>query len=330
MLADYHTFRLPVTAESVLTVRGDADWARWQESRRTRPLPELILGGGSNVVFFCDHFPGRVVRIATRGWRVVREDARYRWIEALAGEPWAEFVAAVTARGWGGLELLAAIPGTVGAAPVQNIGAYGLEVAERIETVTVWHRDSGEMQTLAAEQLAFGYRTSWFKTPDAVGRVVQRVCFRLPKNEPPRLDYPDLQRWPFAGPVTPQAVHEAVVAIRARKLPDPTQQGNAGSFFKNPIVAQEVAAVLTARHPALPAWPQPDGRVKLSAAWLIEACGLKGARVGQAAVSQRHALVLVNLGGARPAEVAALAALVQQQVTERFGVMLEPEPVVVR
>lgn len=336
-LRDWHTFRLPARAAELVVIERDADWAAWRARRQAVPLPEVIVGEGSNVLFVAD-FPGRVVRIATRGWQVVAETATERVIEAAAGEAWAPFVAALVARGWGGLENLAAIPGTVGAAPVQNIGAYGLEVGERITAVTIWHRTSGETRTVAASELAFGYRTSWFKTGAARDWVIRSVRFALPKRAALRPHYPDLQRWLTAQGIeladlppdaAVRAVHDAVVAVRAAKLPDPKVSGNAGSFFLNPILTADEWQRLRECAPEVPGFPLADGRWKAPAAWLIEQAGLKGAQMGGVAVDTRHALVLVNLGDGTGTDLLRLMRRIQEAVAARFGVMLQPEPTLI-
>lgn len=329
-LSAWTTLGVPARARELLVLEKEADLARWRERREAAPMPELVLGGGSNVVFLED-FAGRVVRLATRGRELLAEDDAARLVRAAAGEPWDGFVRWCVAQGWGGLENLAAIPGSVGAVPVQNVGAYGLEVGERIAWVEGVERDTGLAWRLPTAECGFGYRTSRFKARESAFMVITAVTFRLPRNEPPRLDYPDLQRR-FAGlgqDVSPAEVYAAVAEIRARKLPDPRVQGNVGSFFKNPVVSPEVAERLAALHPELPRHPQPDGRVKLAAGWMIERCGLKGVREGGAMVHERQALVLCNAGGATGADFLALARRVRETVAERFGLWMEMEPVLV-
>ncbi|MDE2316451.1 MAG: UDP-N-acetylmuramate dehydrogenase, partial [Xanthomonadaceae bacterium] len=234
-------------------------------------------------------------------------------------------------QGYAGLENLILIPGTVGAAPIQNIGAYGTEVAEFIESVEAWDTREHRVAQLDRATCAFGYRDSLFKRES--GRyIVTAVRFALPRAHELRLDYAgirdELARMGVAKPA-PFHVAEAVVHLRTRKLPDPAVIGNAGSFFKNPVVDAAQAETLKREHPDLPAWPQTDGRSKLSAAWLIEAAGLKGQREGDAGISNRHALVLVNHGHASGRELWAFAQQVIAAVQAKFGVRLEPEPVVV-
>ncbi len=234
-------------------------------------------------------------------------------------------------HGFLGLENLALIPGTVGAAPIQNIGAYGVEVREFINVVEVFDRIAGKFLRLENADCAFAYRDSLFKrTPSAY--VVTAVEFLLPRKSELRLDYAgvreELQAMHAGAPTAP-LVAEAVTRLRLRKLPNPALIGNAGSFFKNPVVAAEMARQLQAGHPTLPAWPAAAGHLKLSAAWLIEACEFKGLREGDAGVSSQHSLVIVNYGQATGEQIWALAQKIQAAVLAKFRVMLEPEPVVI-
>ncbi|HEY0824049.1 MAG TPA: UDP-N-acetylmuramate dehydrogenase, partial [Ramlibacter sp.] len=261
-------------------------------------------------------------------------------LEAGAGENWHDFVDWTLDQGFGGLENLALIPGTVGASPVQNIGAYGVELQDRFESLDAIDLMTGREFTLDATQCAFGYRDSVFKHSPArdsdfglAGRaLILRVRVRLPKPWKPVLGYLDLQRKVTeTGIAEPSArqVYDWVCAIRTAKLPDPRVIGNAGSFFKNPTVTPEQCQDIIARDPNIVHYPMPDGTVKLAAGWLIDACGWKGKSVGQAGVYEKQALVLVNRGGATGGEVVTLARAIQTSVYERFGIRLEPEPVVV-
>ena len=234
--------------------------------------------------------------------------------------------------GFGGLENLALIPGTVGAAPIQNIGAYGLEIAERLHSLRAWDRERDAVVTMAADQCGFGYRDSVFKQSFKGQRIILSVTLALPKRWQPVLGYAELERELKArSTASPSAVDifDAVCAIRRRKLPDPSQLGNAGSFFKNPVVTREMRTDLIDRYPSLVSYALAGGRFKLAAGWLIEACGMKGASRGRAAVYDRQALVLVNRGGATGREILELAREVQARVADKFGVLLEPEAVIV-
>lgn len=288
----------------------------------------LVLGGGSNLIFAGD-YPGLVVHVALRGRRLCGEDDGAWWVEAAAGEPWHDFVRWTLAQGWPGLENLSLIPGTVGAAPVQNIGAYGVELAAHCDTVEAVDLDSATLRRFTAQECAFAYRDSVFRRQP--GRwLITAVRFRLPRCWQPALGYPELAREVAARgwtAPTPTQVSDAVIAIRQRKLPDPAQLGNAGSFFKNPLVDGARFAALHAQWPALPHYPQADGQIKLAAGWLIEQCGWKGRRDGAVGCHAGQALVLVNHGGARGEDVRRVAAAIRADVAARFGVELEVEPV---
>lgn len=290
----------------------------------------LVLGGGSNVVLPA-RVPGLVARVGLRGMSLVetRDDA---WVvEAAAGETWHDFVAACVQRGWDGLENLALIPGTVGAAPVQNIGAYGVELADRFDSLVAWDVSGRRLVRMSADDCRFAYRDSVFKHAEPGRWLIVSVRFSLPRPWRPVLDYPDLQRDQALAAAAPtaRAVFEAVCRIRRGKLPDPAVVGNAGSFFKNPLVDAATRDALLARFPGLVSYAQPDGRYKLAAGWLIDQCGWKGRALGPAGVHDRQALVLVNRGRAAAPDVMALARAIQRDVAERYGVELEPEPVVV-
>lgn len=294
-----------------------------------RQGPLLVLGEGSNVLFAGD-YDGTVLTMATRGVLVESEDDAAH-IAVAAGERWDDFVRWSLGQGFAGLENLILIPGTVGAAPIQNIGAYGTEVSEFIEAVEAWDTHTQEVVSLNREDCAFGYRDSMFKREPS-RHIITAVRFALPRKRPLQLQYAgigeELKRMGITTP-TPYHVAEAVLHLRTRKLPDPAVIGNAGSFFKNPVVDAATARSLHDRHPDLPQWPGPDGNTKLSAAWMIETCNFKGLREGDAGISNRHALVLVNHGQASGAQLWALAQKVRESVQHRFGVCLQPEPRVI-
>ncbi|MFV0282967.1 MAG: UDP-N-acetylmuramate dehydrogenase [Castellaniella sp.] len=303
--------------------------------RQQAEAPVFVLGGGSNLVM--DARPRhRVLRVALRGIRLWQETADHWIVEAAAGESWHGFVDHCLAQGWPGLENLALIPGTVGAAPVQNIGAYGLELDQRLHSVVVWDLQAGRESTLPPDACGFAYRDSLFKRDGAGRWLIVRVRFLLPKAWTPRLDYPDLRDHPGLrsvgaggpGAPSPRRIFEAVCDIRRRKLPDPAVLGNAGSFFKNPVVDADQAARLRQRFPDLRVYPQADGRAKLAAGWLIEQAGWKGRRLGPVGMHARQALVLVNHGGAQADDVRALARAVRADVRRLFEVDLEQEPVI--
>jgi UDP-N-acetylmuramate dehydrogenase len=293
--------------------------------------PVLVLGGGSNLLFAGDP-EGAVLALMGRRITVVEDDGDVAIVRAEAGANWHQFVLWTLDHGFAGLENLALIPGTVGAAPIQNIGAYGIEVRERIHAVEAFERATGTLLRMDAGACAFAYRDSVFKRePERF--VVTAVEFALPRQAPLKLDYAgvgdELIAMGIASP-SPAQVAEAVCRIRRRKLPDPAVIGNAGSFFKNPIVLAGQAVDLQSAYATLPVFRgNEDMTRKLSAAWLIDQCGWKGHREGDAGVAASHALVLVNHGRATGAQLLALARDIAGSVRERFGVALEPEPRVI-
>lgn len=309
------------SVDELSSVLADAELAR---------LPRLVLGGGSNLLLTGD-FDGLVLKIELTGQlEEPATDTHWR-VRVGAGESWHSTVEALLTAGRPGLENLALIPGSVGAAPIQNIGAYGLELAERFDCLTAWDVTQRRVVRMDLADCAFGYRDSAFKTVLAGQRIVLDVTFALPRDWQPVTGYAEVsQELKSRGISSPQPrdVFDAVVAIRRRKLPDPAQIGNAGSFFKNPIVSREQRTDLIARFPSLVSYPLAGGRFKLAAGWLIEAAGMKGLTRGLAGVYEKQALVLVNRGGATGAEILALARDVQDKVAEKFGVRLEPEPVI--
>ncbi|PPK42186.1 UDP-N-acetylmuramate dehydrogenase [Trinickia symbiotica] len=329
-LRAHNTFGFDVRARLACRVETAGQFAAAARDARVAGLPRLVLGGGSNIVFTKD-FDGLVLLAALTGKRLVREDDEAWYVEAAAGENWHGFVAWTLATGLPGLENLALIPGTVGAAPIQNIGAYGLEMGERFASLRAVELATGEVRDFDFDACRFGYRDSFFKREGRDRFAITSVTFRLPKAWTPRADYADVARELDArgAAATPQAIFDAVVAIRRAKLPDPLALGNAGSFFKNPVVDAATYEALRAKEPRLVGYAQPDGRFKLAAGWLIDRCGWKGRAMGAAAVHDRQALVLVNRGGATGADVLALARAIQLDIKERFGVELEPEPLVV-
>jgi UDP-N-acetylmuramate dehydrogenase len=330
-LKPYNTFGLPAVAQTLVRVTGDADVRRVVDHPQLGRAPKFILGGGSNIVLTRD-MPQLVLKIEVRGMRLVEERADAWIVEAGAGETWHDFVAWTLAQGWPGLENLALIPGTVGAAPVQNIGAYGIELKDRFESLDAVDLVTGRSVTLGPSICAFGYRDSVFKHSLAGRSVITRVRLRLPRPWHPVLGYLDIaRRMHDTGITAPSAqqVFDWICAIRRAKLPDPATIGNAGSFFKNPVVTPEQCRDIIGRDPEIVHYPLPDGSIKLAAGWMIDACGWKGKTVGKAGVYEKQALVLVNRGGAIGAEVMTLARAIQESVYGRFGIRLEPEPVVV-
>jgi UDP-N-acetylmuramate dehydrogenase len=328
-LSGRNTFHVPARAEILIDVRRTEALAEVLAIPYVRSNPLLILGGGSNMLFTRD-WPGAVVCAATHDIRMLDDYGQAALLRVEAGENWNDFVHWSLSRGFVGLENLVLIPGSVGAAPIQNIGAYGREVSQFIVTVEAWDRHAAGLVRLDNASCRFAYRDSLFKRePDR--HLITAVEFLLPREGELRTDYAgiDAELAAMHCAASAATVAEAVARLRTRKLPNPALIGNAGSFFKNPIVAENVALELQRAHPMLPTWNAPAGARKVSAAWMIEACGLKGVRDGDAGVSNQHALVLVNHGHASGEQVWALAQRVQKEVFERFGIMLEPEPIIV-
>ncbi len=330
-LKPYNTFGLPAVAQTLVRVTSDADVRRVVDHPTLGTAPKFVLGGGSNIILTRD-MPQVVLKVEVRGMRLVEERADAWIVEAGAGEGWHDLVAWTLANGYPGLENLALIPGTVGASPVQNIGAYGVELQDRFESLDAVDLVTGRSVVLRSHICAFGYRDSVFKHSLNHRSVITRVRFRLPRPWQPVIGYLDLERKMHETGIhapSPQQVFDWVCAIRRAKLPDPARIGNAGSFFKNPIVSPEQCRDIIGRDPEVVHYPLPDGSIKLAAGWLIDACGWKGKSVGQAGVYEKQALVLVNRGDAIGSEVMTLARAIQESVYGRFGIRLEPEPVVV-
>ncbi len=346
-LQPFNSFGIVAKAFSLVRIDSQADITAMLQDPVLRAAPKFVLGGGSNIVLTGDVKP-LVLKVEIMGKRLVQETAKAWIVEAGAGENWHDLVSWTLQNGYPGLENLALIPGTVGAAPVQNIGAYGVELQDRFESVDAVDLTTGQPFTLNAAQCAFGYRDSVFKhrstasSSDAKGfgladkALIIRVRLSLPKPWKPVLGYADLEkRMLQSSNDKPDArqIYEWICDIRRAKLPDPKVIGNAGSFFKNPTVSLEQCADIIQRDPKIVHYHLADGSVKLAAGWLIDACGWKGKSVGHAGVYDKQALVLVNRGGtSNPVtggEVMTLAKAIQTSVYERFGILLEPEPVVV-
>jgi UDP-N-acetylmuramate dehydrogenase len=321
-LSGANTFGLAATSRFGAVVTNTDQLAAAYAYAGAHGLPVHVLGGGSNVIL-SPRFDGLTILMAIKGKASIGQQGTSNIVEASAGENWHDFVAWTLDQNLPGLENLALIPGTVGASPVQNIGAYGLELADRFDSLTAFDTQANSLHVFTAADCRFAYRHSVFKAEP--GRyVVTAVRFALPMRWTPILNYAGLNTLP--SDARPRAVMDQVIALRQSKLPDPRQIGNVGSFFHNPVVAPEIHAAVRASHPTAPAYPQADGSMKLSAGWLIEQCGLKGAREGQVGVSERHALVLVNHGGGTRTEVEALANRIKATVLERFGITLTAEP----
>lgn len=292
------------------------------------PARDCMLGGGSNIVFATD-VPGTVYHNRILGKDIIEHDPEHALVEVGAGENWHQLVVWSLDQGLSGLENLSLIPGQTGAAPIQNIGAYGVELSSVLQRVTAWDWQRSLWVDFDTDECALGYRDSLFKATATDRYLITSIRLKLNRSFQPQLNYAGLREELSAmgvDKISARTVSDAVVRLRRRKLPDPAENGNAGSFFKNPVVEAEQADALERAHPGLPRWSLADGRAKLSAAWMIEHCGLKGFREGDAAVSSQHALVLMNLGKARGADIVALAHKIQSIVADQFGVLLDPEP----
>jgi len=329
-LQQFNTFGIAARARRYLRVEDPVQLAALAADPLLSALPRLVLGGGSNLLITRDEVDLLVLHMALAGREIVGETADAVLVRAQAGENWHAFVQWTIGQGLGGLENLSLIPGTVGASPIQNIGAYGMEVKDLFHSLTAFDFASGETRTMSASACRFGYRDSVFKHEEGRHLAVLDVTFALPRAWQPNLRYAELaQALSDILEPTPRQVSDAVIAIRRRKLPDPADIGNAGSFFKNPVVSSEHCARLLESWPNLVHHLQADGSEKLAAGWLIDQCGWKGRSLGRAGVYPKQALVLVNNGGASGPEVLALARAIQADVQERFGVVLEPEPVMI-
>jgi UDP-N-acetylmuramate dehydrogenase len=376
-LQSYNSFGILARAQEMLRVTSIDDLQDLVQTPFFKDRPHLVLGGGSNLVLTGD-VKALVLKVELMGKRLVKEDEKGYWVEAMAGENWHDFVTWTLDQGWPGLENLALIPGSVGATPVQNIGAYGVELQDRFFDLEAVDLSTGKRFRLDAAQCAFAYRDSIFKhgakqtfgsfAPKGLGlesppekrtnalssgvmsvdalpanlnlglanrALITHVRFFLPKKWRAVLDYQDLQKKCAEHANTqPSAreIYDWVCAIRRQKLPDPKFIGNVGSFFKNPTVSSDQCQDIIAREPSVVHYPLLDGRFKLAAGWLIDACGWRGKSIGMAGVYPKQALVLINKGGAdnpcTGGEVMTLARAIQTSVYERFGILLEPEPMI--
>lgn len=326
-LKPFNSFGVDVRAQLFAEAHSDDDVREALAYATVHDVPLLVIGGGSNLLLTAD-IAALVLRMATRGIRVLSDDGSRVVIEAEAGEPWHPFVLHTLALGFSGLENLSLIPGTVGAAPMQNIGAYGVEIKDVFAGLTALDRQTGELRDFSLEECNFAYRDSLFKQQP--GRwLILRVRFKLDRGAQLHLEYgPVRQRLTEQGieQPTPSDVSRAICSIRSEKLPDPALLGNAGSFFKNPLVSAAQVAQIKQEHPDVVAYAQADGQMKLAAGWLIERAGWKGFRDGDAGVHKLQALVLVNYGTATGLQLLSLAQRIQKDIAERFNVELEMEP----
>ncbi|TSA28469.1 MAG: UDP-N-acetylmuramate dehydrogenase [Bacteroidetes bacterium] len=325
-LKDCNTFGIEVNARYFAEITREEEVVPLLSSLKPDQRPLLILGDGSNILF-TDDFPGTVIRINTKGIAVLNDDSEAVILRVSAGEEWDEVVEYCVEQGWGGIENLSLIPGRMGAAPIQNIGAYGVELKEVLLELEAIHLETGEPRTFKREECRFGYRESIFKTTLRGHYLILHVTLKLSKKPQLNLEYGSIRKeLDQAGNSSPTLhdVREVVCRIRRSKLPDPSVNGNAGSFFRNPVIRSDQFELLKKQYPSVISYPDPNG-VKLAAAWLIEQCNWKGKRTGDAGVHPDQPLVLVNYGNATGQEILDLAALIRQSVLSRFGILLEPE-----
>lgn len=324
-LTTLNSFGFSSRAEFLVDVKSEAELLEAVAFADDQNLPLLVIGGGSNLVLD-DYIPGVLVQQTSGGYRVLEEDEQSVVLDVAAGQNWHQLVEQTVDAGWSGLENMALIPGTVGAAPVQNIGAYGVELKDPFVSLTAYDREERAFVEFSASQCGFGYRSSIFKSVAPGRYIITRVRLRLNKQFAPRTGYGALSQYLDGQEITARRVFDAVVAIRQSKLPDPQDLGNAGSFFENPVVPVHQCDRLRAEFPDLIAYPERDGFMKLAAGWLIDQAGWKGYRTGCVGVYEKQALVLVNYGQGSARELMALAAKIQASVMEKYGVALVPEP----
>jgi UDP-N-acetylmuramate dehydrogenase len=324
-LKAFNTFGVEASAGLMLTLETEEDLLSLPPFD---PGRDLVLGGGSNVLFASD-VPGSVFHNRITGREIVETDDKHVLIEAGAGENWHDLVRWTLENGFSGLENLSLIPGLAGAAPIQNIGAYGVDLATVLESVTAWDLSRCTWKTFSNRECQLAYRDSFFKSGEPGRFLITSIRLRLNRCFRPQLEYAGLREelsQPETSQLTALAVSDAVIRLRKRKLPDPLTVGNAGSFFKNPVLDPNEGQALLERFPGLPVWELDGETVKLSAAWMIQHCGLKGYLSGGAGISDQHALIIVNHGNATGQDVLHLARHVQATILDTFGVSLEIEP----
>ena len=322
-LKAFNTFGIDQTAENFVAVRSQ------EELKEALSLAQFeqkfILGGGSNLLL-TQPIKGLCIHIALKGINVIQEDDKTVIVEAMAGENWHDFVCWTLEQGYGGLENLSLIPGNVGTSPIQNIGAYGVELKDVFESCTAFDRHNLTQRTFTREDAQFGYRSSFFKTKGKGQYVISAVQFKLTKKgHVINTSYGAIKEALGNKESTPQNIAHAVISIRQSKLPNPAELGNSGSFFKNPVIKKAQFDQLLTTYPNLPSYPQKKGEVKVPAGWLIDQLGFKGKRIGDAGVHKKQALVLVNYGNASGQEILALAQKIQAAVKESFNISLEAE-----
>lgn len=325
-LKSFNSFGIDASADFFTEVFSEDDIAEALDFVRTKKLPLLVLGGGSNILFL-DNFKGLVLKNSIKGISVEEETDDYLLVKIGAGEVWHEFVLWAVARGLGGVENLSLIPGCAGAAPIQNIGAYGVEIKNVFERLEAIHTETGERKVFTAAECKFGYRDSVFKNECKGQYIITQIFLRLNKKPVFNTSYGAIEeelKQKGITQFTVKAISDAVIRIRKSKLPDPAELGNAGSFFKNPEIEIEAYEALKEKYPDIPGY-RSGKNMKLAAGWLIEQCGWKGKVIGQTGSHKKQALVLVNYGQASGREIYALAMKIKKSVFEKFGVVVEAE-----
>jgi len=326
-LKNYHTFGIEVSCRYFVDVTSVEQLQDLLASPLWKDIPKLILGEGSNVLFSQD-FPGLVIKVSLKGIKKTDENAEHIWIEAKAGENWHQLVMHCIQNQWAGIENLSLIPGTVGAAPLQNIGAYGVELRDIFEKLIAIRIQDGKICEFDHAACHFGYRDSIFKNAGKNQYIILSVLLRLNKTPFFHTEYGAIKETLAAMKINElsiQHISQAVIQIRQQKLPDPKKIGNAGSFFKSPVVPLKTFIMIRDKYPKIPYFLASEGQYKIPAGWLIEQCGWKGHRIGDTGVHQNHALVLVNYGKSSGHEIKQLAEKIQASVKEKFSVNLVPE-----
>ncbi len=327
----FTTFGVEVRAQQFIVVSSIDDLFELFEEGFLKTKPRMVLGRGSNILF-TDHYNGLILSCQIRGKKVVKETDDYILLKVNSGEYWPSLVDEMVEKGFWGMENLCLIPGKVGAAPIQNIGAYGVEVKDVIESLEAFDMNTGKLRVFNKKECDFGYRSSIFKTKERGTYFIVSVTFRLSKKPRLNLSYAPLKEI-FKGReekgITIKEVSETIKQIRNKKLPDPDSLKNAGSFFKNPVVEKEIADKLKQKYPDMPYYPQTGNKVKLAAGWLIEQCGWKGKRTGDVGVYEKQALILVNYDNASGKEILQFSKKINASVIKKFGVKLEREVIVI-
>lgn len=323
-LEKYNTFHLPAKTRWFMEYGSEEELQKILRDEYFQECVSIHIGKGSNLLFIND-FNGIILHSEIKGMKVVRENDDFVYLRIGAAEVWDDVVAYAVSKGLGGIENLSLIPGETGAAAVQNIGAYGVEIKDVVDSVEAWNQLTFNKEIFQVEDCKYAYRHSRFKEVGQDPYIVTYVTLRLSKHPEYKLEYGTLKKRLEQKEVSLQSVRHSIINIREEKLPDPDKLGNAGSFFMNPIISKEQYERIRSVYPSIPVYPTADGKIKVSAGWLIEQCGFKGKRHGDVGVYEKQALVLVNYGGATGDEIALVAESIRMAVQDRFGIELIPE-----